>query len=658
MISHNSQAAGLYRSDIDGLRAIAVMSVVLYHAVPSALPGGFLGVDIFFVISGYLIGTIILKELSAPSVSLWKFTLGFYARRARRILPALFAVIIVSMCLAWVILTREEMIFFTNSAAFAIAGVSNFQFWQYTDYFGPGANEIPLLMTWSLGVEEQFYFVVPLLIFGLIRLGPKAVWAGIILIFVASLGVSAWLSVHEPSFAYYLLPTRAWELAAGVLLALWHRQPGGTKTGASMENMFAAIGAVLVISSFAFITKEMNIPGFVTLAPIAGTVLLIHFRGSWLNRHLLSFGPMVGIGLISYSWYLWHWPLMAFVRVASPFEPAVGTMLMIAVISGGIGYLSWRFIEQPFRRPPGAPIFTLLRFGVAASVVIAAAGTIRLAEGVPSRLPALAHEIEAFVKTGRGDCRLSAGELDLLADETCRPSGSEPAIALIGDSHASALGPGLKEYVTSNGYRLIQISKSACSPILGVGSAVTSYTEHAECYEFAERAIAYAEQDPSIEIVIVSGRWKDVDLDNLDAFEQKLEQTTGRLVSAGKEVLLVGDVPYFNVHAPKFLLSSAMPMRASIFSMNRAFAGEQTPAAQPLANIEPVMEAHAQTAERVRFKPLRQVFCATEETCSFSDDRGLLFIDYHHLSLVGSRTIDWTDLDLSPEGKRTIAPAP
>ncbi|MFN3609433.1 MAG: acyltransferase family protein [Hyphomonas sp.] len=658
MISHNPQAAGVYRSDIDGMRAIAVMSVVLYHAVPAALPGGFLGVDIFFVISGYLIGTIILKELSAPDVSFWKFTLGFYARRARRILPALFAVIAVSLCLAWLILTREEMIYFANSAALAIAGVSNFQFWQHTDYFGPGANEIPLLMTWSLGVEEQFYFIVPILIFGLIRLGSNAVWAGIILIFAASLGASIWYSGQDQSFAYYMLPTRAWELAAGVLLALWHRTPGGAKTGSSRQNLFATIGFVLLFASFAFITKDMNIPGFITLIPIIGTVLLIHFRGAWLNRRVLAFAPLVGIGLISYSWYLWHWPLMAFVRVASPFEPAIATMLMIAVVSGGIGYLSWRFIEQPFRRPQGAAIFTIMRFGAAAGVMIAAAGSIRLTDGAPFRLPESAHTVEAFVATGRGECRLSVGELDLLADETCRPSGTGPAIALIGDSHASALGPGLKEYAAARGYRLIQITKSACTPILRLGTTVPSYTGNAECFEFAERAVTYAQQDPSIEIVIVSGRWKDVPPQELDAFRDKLEETTGRLVSAGKEVLLVGDVPYFNVHAPKFVLASAMPMRASLTAMDSVFAGEQSPSAEPLANIEPIMQQHAEVTGHVGFKPLRQIFCDPDDTCSFSDDRGLLFIDWHHLSLIGSRAVDWSDLDLRTPGHQATETAP
>ncbi|ABI78773.1 acyltransferase family protein [Hyphomonas neptunium ATCC 15444] len=658
MTSNNAHAAGYYRSDVDGLRAVAVTSVVLFHASPSALPGGFLGVDIFFVISGYLIGTILLKELSAPKVSFWSFILGFYARRARRILPALFAVIVISLCLAWAILTREEMIFFSNSAAMAIAGVSNIQFWRYTDYFGPGSNEIPLLMTWSLGVEEQFYFIVPLLIFGLMRLGNKAVWIGISLIFAASLMASAWLSSRDPSFAYYMLPTRAWELAAGVLLALWHRTPGGAMTGTGKENIFATLGAVLLIISFIFIDEQMDIPGFVTLAPIAGTVLLIHFRDSWFNRRVLSFAPMVGVGLISYSWYLWHWPLMAFVRVASPFEPAIGTMLMIAVVSGGMGYLSWRYIEQPFRRPQGRPLFTIMRFGTAASVIVATAVTIRLADGAPERLPALAHKVDNFVITGRGECRLSAGELDLLADETCRPPGTSPAIALIGDSHASALGPGLKEYVTSRGYRLIQISKSACRPILGTGTTVPKYTGHAECVEFAERAISYAENDPSIELVILSGRWKDVDEDELGAFQSNLELTTGRLVSAGKSVLLVGDVPYFNVHGPKFLLASGMPMRASIARMNSVFAGEQSPEAEPLANIEPMMEEHAQNTDNVQFKSLRHVFCDREDNCSFSDERGLLFIDWHHLSLVGSKSVDWSELGLSTPGTQAIETAP
>lgn len=658
MISHNAHAAGLYRPDVDGLRAVAVTSVVLFHAVPSALPGGFLGVDIFFVISGYLIGTILLKDLSAPNVSFWKFTLGFYARRARRILPALFAVVAFSMCLAWFILTREEMIFFSSSAAMSIAGISNITFWRYTDYFGPGSDEIPLLMTWSLGVEEQFYFIVPLLIMGLLRLGEKAVWAGIGLIFVASYAASILLTSADPSFAYYMLPTRAWELAAGVLLALLHRRPGGAQTGAAYQNWIAILGLALLAGSFAFIDRAMDVPGFVAIFPIAGTVLLIHSRDSWLNRRLLSLGPMVGIGLISYSWYLWHWPLMAFIRVASPYEPAAVTMLLVGAVSGGLGYLSWRFIEQPFRRPQGLPIFTILRFGAVAVVFVAVAATLRITDGSPTRLPEAAHTVEAFVKTGRGECRLSAGELDLISDDTCMPKGPGPAIALLGDSHASALGPGLKEHVSAQGYRLLQYTKSACRPILGIGTSARYYTSDAECNAFAERAITFAEQDPSIEIVLLSGRWKDAPAGDMPTFQKNLEETTRRLRAAGKEVILVGDVPWFNAHAPKAVLATAMPVRSAITSMNTFFAGKPELSALPLANTEPVMQAHAEETEGVRFKELRGIFCDSEENCSFADDRGILFIDWHHLSLAGSRAVDWTDLELGAPERPAVESAP
>ena len=642
-----------YRPDIDGLRAIAVISVVIFHAIPSALPGGFLGVDIFFVISGYLIGGILLRELLDMKTPVGVFFLGFYARRARRILPALMVVVVVCMGLSWFILTQEEMIFFLGTARAAIIGLSNVIFWRYTNYFGPVADEYPLLMTWSLGVEEQFYFVVPLLLFALVRIGRGATWSGILLIFAISFAASAWLSVHQPSFAFYMLPTRAWELAAGVLLAQWHRTPGGTATGERWANGGATLGVVLIVSSFFWINEEMPIPGYVTLVPIVGTVLLLHFRQSWLNRSILTLAPMVGIGLISYSWYLWHWPLMAFARISTPaVEPAASFMLAIAIISGAVGYLSWKFIERPFRHQGSKPFLTVSRYGVAAGMLIVVATGLKVVDGYPDRLPETVHGIEKVLLAGRGDCLVMQGDSSLNQSEACHPTGNNRAIAVMGDSHASALGPGLKEFAEDNGIRLVQVAKSSCPPVLGMGTTSPDLTSDADCIEYMERAVVSLEKDDSIDIVIMSGFWPDLTSHEMERFRQNLHRTIQRLVASGKEVVLIGDVPSFNLEPPKIELASAMPMRALLVAASALFS-EEKGEANPPSNIEDALQAEAQASKGVFYKSLRPLSCDDEDVCTFSNENGLLYVDRHHLSIVGSKMVDWSEIiDMRSEEAR------
>ncbi len=640
--SHTSSKQ--YRADIDGLRAIAVSSVVLFHAIPAALPGGFLGVDIFFVISGYLIGGIILRELVDLKTPFFGFIANFYARRARRILPALLVVLAVCLGLGWFILTQEEFGFLANTAAKSIIGLSNVTFWQYTNYFGPGSDEYPLLMTWSLGVEEQFYFIVPILLFGLVKMGQKAIWSGIALIILASFAASVWLSERQPDFAFYMLPTRAWELAAGVALAQWHRMPGGTDTGARFANLGAILGLALIVPGFFLITEDMPVPGFVTLFPVVGVMLLIHFRQSWLNRKALSCAPVVGIGLISYSWYLWHWPLMAFVRVSVPTDPAPALMLLVALLSGGLGYLSWRFVEQPFRHSGAKPLVTVGRYGVVAGGVMVAAIGLGKVDNVFDRLPDHARNIEQLVQAGRGACLVDPGDMALQIDDMCYPQGDGVGVALIGDSHAAALGPGLTEAAQANGVRLVQMSKSSCPPLLEFGSTQPSMTSHSECAVFMDAAIKRAIEDEAIETVVLSGFWPPQAEDVAPVFRERLQETTKVLGAAGKSVVLVEDVPLFVGHGPKMELASVMSLRAFIAGANELFSGERGRVAASPSILEEVLREEARTNPNVEYKRLRDIFCRDGSQCQFADERGLHYIDKHHLSIVGSRMIDWSDV--------------
>jgi len=335
-----------YRPDVDGLRAIAIVSVVLFHAHVPMFGGGFVGVDIFFVISGFLIGGIVFRDVSRGRYS---FT-TFYARRAKRIVPALLGMSLVVSAMAIGLLPRDQLARFAQSSAAMLFGSANVHFWALTHYFGVDWEMDPLVMTWSLGVEEQFYLFLPPLILLLHRFAPRATVAVIVILSLLSLALSEHWTGSQPSAAFYLLPGRAWELGVGVLVALVKlRGRVWLSRGAAHWVSIAALAAV--IAAIALYTEETRFPGLAATLPTLGTAALILTEPSMVNRVLLASAPMRFIGLISYSWYLWHWPMMVFGRVALGGEPSPMMLALIIVISFGAAVLSWRFLETRFRQP-------------------------------------------------------------------------------------------------------------------------------------------------------------------------------------------------------------------------------------------------------------------------------------------------------------------
>lgn len=347
-----------HRKDIDGLRAVAILPVLFFHAGIDVFRGGFVGVDVFFVISGYLITALILKERQEGSFSL----IRFYERRARRILPALFLVMICCLPFAWAWLLPSDFRDFADSMMAVVLFVSNVHFHREAGYFAPDASLQPLLHTWSLSVEEQFYLLFPLLVTAFWFLGRKALGALILAIAVISLLV-AQFGAHAaglfdadakalpftavPDYAFYLLPTRAWELLAGSLAAF--RLQGGERRLEGSEILSLA-GLIAILYAVFLFDETTPHPSFHTLLPVGGTVLIILFAtpGTFCAR-LLSMPFLVGIGLISYSVYLWHQPLFAFYRIQSPDGQDDIAFLLLALLSLALGWLSWRFVEQPFR---------------------------------------------------------------------------------------------------------------------------------------------------------------------------------------------------------------------------------------------------------------------------------------------------------------------
>jgi peptidoglycan/LPS O-acetylase OafA/YrhL len=384
-----------YRPDLDGLRAIAVTAVVLYHAGVPGFRGGFVGVDIFFVISGFLIGGIVFRQVAGGS-----FTFaGFYTRRARRILPALISVTVAACAAGYLLLPPREYAHASVSAASALAGLSNIRFWLAQGYFTQDPALDPFLMTWSLGIEEQFYLLLPPFLLLMRRFPRERQLAVLWLVAAVSLFLCVWVTAISRDAAFYLIPTRSWELAIGVILAV--RQNGRIEiTGSRPQSALSIAGILGMTAAVAAFSPAIAFPGYAAIVPVGATAALILAEGSWFNRNVLSSAPFVRIGLISYSWYLWHWPIFSFLRVVSARTPTALMLAGAAVVSLAAGYLSWRFIETPFRRPR-PQVRELPRYGTVLAVSLGLTLAIKLTGGFPSRVP------QAFSKPSASSPRTS-----------------------------------------------------------------------------------------------------------------------------------------------------------------------------------------------------------------------------------------------------------
>jgi len=354
-----------YRPEIDGLRAIAVLSVIFFHAGFEAFAGGFVGVDVFFVISGYLITSLILQDLTAGRFNLR----DFYMRRARRILPALFLVTLVCIPFVVILFDLQEI----KSFGRTVFGVSTFSanivLWLQAGYFEV-ANELkPLLHTWSLAVEEQYYLIFPLVCVGLYRWGLRTVCIAVIVAFFVSFLLGDWASLSRPGAAFYLLPTRAWEILAGAMSAFYLQKCPPNSPETSSGSFLTVMGTGMVLFAVFFFDAETAVPGRYLLVPVVGTLLIILFaRGSGIAGRVLASRPVVGLGLISYSLYLWHQPAFAIARHQGMIGAPDWRVILLVVSLLPVAYASWRFVELPFRKQP--VFMRLVRFSVIAPLVV------------------------------------------------------------------------------------------------------------------------------------------------------------------------------------------------------------------------------------------------------------------------------------------------
>jgi peptidoglycan/LPS O-acetylase OafA/YrhL len=430
-----------YRPEIDGLRAVAVVPVILFHGGFHGFGGGFVGVDVFFVISGYLITSIILAEQRAGS-----FTLaGFYERRVRRILPALFLVILACVPLAWTLLLPGDLKAFCESALSVVFFVSNIYFWRTTGYFESAADLKPLLHTWSLAVEEQYYLLFPLFLIAAWRLGRARAAGVLVAIALASFALAQWGTLHRPAGTFYLLPTRVWELLLGALLAMraFGRDASGTPAGAA--GPLALLGLLMIAFAIHAYDATTPMPGVYALVPTLGAALVIRYATPHnMTGRVLAHRRIVSVGLLSYSAYLWHQPLFAFARHAAGREPEWWLMCALAATVLPLAYLTWRYVERPFRDRRRIARPTLVRFAATLGLAFVALGiaghaTTGFVDRYPEedRLLASLQSSEAGQYVKRRFDALLAREFDA--------AGPRPRILIIGDSYGQDLVNALYE---------------------------------------------------------------------------------------------------------------------------------------------------------------------------------------------------------------------
>lgn len=539
-----------HKPEIDGLRAIAVGAVVVYHAFPSVLPGGFVGVDVFFVISGYLITALLVRERARTGRIDFP---AFYARRARRLLPALVAMLLGVMLLLLVFMGRHESLVSdaATSSLWSLAFAANVHFQSGVGgYFDAAAEARPMLHLWSLAVEEQFYLVYPWLLAGLLAWFPRAPARRLAVFAVASFLLSEYWANIEPGLAFYQMPSRFWELAAGGLVAL---SPSAGRVDWS-HRVALVLGISLVVLACVFTGGWGLFPGKAAVPVVLGTslVLLAIHRGAVSSGvgAFLRTGPMLGLGLVSYSLYLWHWPLLVLAEAAWPEPSGIAVRLAACALALGLAWASWRFVERPFRRP-GLPARRTLGAGLAACL-LAAMTIVGLAS--VDRLPPEARRLSEFARADvpeiLGQCHFDTrDEVRALKPASCRSRpGVPPTYAIWGDSHALAWQPFAWSLAASADASAAPLTFNSCPPGEGLEG------ESKDCKRFNQLALDWLEGRP-LETLVVAQRWPIGHSEQGQAppqLRERVEALSRGLDRLGhvRRILVMGPLPDLQQSAP------------------------------------------------------------------------------------------------------------
>lgn len=659
-----------YRREIDGLRALAVLPVILFHAGFQGFSGGFVGVDVFFVISGYLITSIILEEKQTGTFTL----MGFYERRARRILPALFAVTFVCLPLAWVWLLPSDMEMFSQSLVAVSLFASNVLFYLTSGYFDTAAELKPFLHTWSLGVEEQYYFLYPIFLLASWQLGKKWIVGLLALIAVVSLAAAQWGSLTHPAFTFFLLPTRGWEILIGAIVAffLFRNENAKIANGESgfVNQSASGIGLFLYVFAVYAFDERTRHPSLYTLMPTMGAALIILFATpQTVVGKLLGSKLLVGVGLISYSAYLWHYPIFVYARHRSIDQPGNLLLTVLAVVSLLIAYLSWKYIEMPFRDRQFGTRKQIFSIGAGCSCVFAAIGLVVYVNGgFPSRVSEQVSKAFSAKFEQRG-C-LTDAESHINVSEDC-VSGEKGNVrgALLGDSIAGALHFELARSLKGSAIGFANMSLVGCPPIFDVYRVDMS--SNYRCAEHNADVFDYVMAKTNYEVVILAGLWTayfegtgydngeggieksgralldvvahDVKLRNSDSrrkllLRKKYVDSLLSYVRTGKTIVLVYPIPEPGWDVPRY--SARLKM----------FGGDVTGGEDLTTSYErykarnretiSILDSVGEYPNLIRVKP-DKIFCNTymKARCVLQLNGVSLYSDRIHLSNAGARLV-------------------
>ncbi|WP_426192751.1 acyltransferase family protein [Massilia sp. DWR3-1-1] len=636
-----------YRADIDGLRAIAVGFVVLFHAFPAAIKGGFVGVDIFFVISGFLISKILIGGLQRGSFAFR----DFYARRIRRIFPALIVVMGSSLAFGYVAMFPDEFMLLAKHVMGGAGFIANLMLWYEVGYFDVAAETKPLLHLWSLGIEEQFYLVWPILLALVFRFKSGVVQL-ILLCLLVSLLVNV-AGVHRfPSATFYSIASRAWELLFGALLAClslrqfalrfghWQyasADHGATVSGALFDSasasgraLMSAAGLLCIVIACAVVRSDQAFPGWWALLPVLGAALLIAAGPTaWVNRHILGNRVMVWLGMISYPLYLWHWPLLSFARIIESGMPSWQIRLGAVVAAVLLAWLTYRLVELPLRRRgrKGATILLVSLMLVVAGV----AGLIYRAQGLPERasVVATAAQQKALLtvedRASATACKLRYGFATLWEYCLLAKPDAAPTVAMVGDSHAYHLSAGFTKYYTAQGENLWFLGTRI--PFWGGADGPGS-----DKYQQATRQMLdLALNTPTVHKVILSTIQKfSADTPDGTLLIAQFRETLRRYVAAGKHVIYIYDVPNLDFEPRSCIKRGAIPSSTT-----------RTDCSMARATFDDATRAHNAIVQSVLKQfPTVEVFSTAPYLCDASRCHGmidgkLMYRDVNHLTYDG-----------------------
>lgn len=615
-----------YRPDIDGLKGLSILAVIFFHYLSSFTTGGFVGVDVFFVISGYLIGRSTFIELKLKTFSFR----NYFARRAKRIFPSLIVLLLVLWVLGAFILLPDEYKSLGKHIGAASVFISNWLLWREIGYFDTAADEKPLLNLWSLSVEEQFYLVFPLIVLLAMRLRGRVFWMMFFLA-VGSLIGSQIRVADNAGWAYYHPVSRIWEILAGALLAYTELAQANKSTGSSRSSLvvsyrdlISCIGIALLVGSIVFYTKATVFPGATALLPVIGAVLLISAGpDAFINKNFLGKRPLIYIGLISYPLYLWHWPLIALVRVVDGMPPPFWVQALCLGITFAVSAASYHFIERPIRfgKISKQTKLPLMLWG--ALLTIGAAGflTYRLVDSN------------------------TVHSQPLSTQAALRPAAKQ--VALIGNSHAGILKDSLTSYFAQQGYSLDIFSQGGCTPFWNLDRHDGGHAPQG-CSKDINRGIRAALDNPQIDTVVLAARFDatgslylvdapDTDLVGLgfpasDAhnwvlFETSLDKTLQMLTQAQKRIIIIENVPTLSFNPKECInrpLRIASKLREPCTMSKAAVLAEQQTYREIIGRVT------QKYPSVIVFDPL-PAFCDSEH-CYGKVNGAVLYSDRNHLT--------------------------